>query len=374
MLAFLQRIKKNRNARVLIYSIIGIYALIGFFLTTVFFAIKLHLTNDPGAVDFNDRRFTEITNQTDSLKGESSNSGIDGSEEMVFYKINVLRQFYPGNADWILNAFIKTRDVKMAGKMFEALDLYLADNASYKAKIAAANAFLRRNDVIKSDSNVYQWANSEEWHIFRQAVVKDKRIIDSVALATGTESRLLTAMLVGEQIRLFDSRREAFKKWVAPLKILVNETTLSLGVMGIKEETARKIENYLKDKTSVFYLGPAFENMLDFKTSDPDKERFQRLTNSRNHTYPYLYCALYLCQVRQQWSRSGYNISKRPEILATLFNLGFPVSVPKPNPRVGGSRINIMGKVYTFGGLAYEYYYSGELHDAYPYNYPGKPW
>jgi hypothetical protein len=68
-----------------------------------------------------------------------------------------------------------------------------------------------------------------------------------------------------------------------------------------------------------------------------------------------------------QWKKSGFDISDRPEILATLFNVGFEISVPKSNPSVGGSTIKINGKEYTFGALAYEYYYSGEMEDHFPY-------
>ena len=67
-----------------------------------------------------------------------------------------------------------------------------------------------------------------------------------------------------------------------------------------------------------------------------------------------------------QWENSGYNINDRPEVLATLFNIGFYKSAPKENPEVGGSTITINDRDYTFGGLAYEFYYSGELSGFFP--------
>jgi hypothetical protein len=72
-------------------------------------------------------------------------------------------------------------------------------------------------------------------------------------------------------------------------------------------------------------------------------------------------------QINLQWARAGFDISDRPEILATLFNIGYEVSVPKENPVVGGSGINIKGKRYSFGAIAYEFYYSGELFELFPY-------
>lgn len=80
-----------------------------------------------------------------------------------------------------------------------------------------------------------------------------------------------------------------------------------------------------------------------------------------------MYAALIIRQIRQQWLNAGYDISNRPEILATLFNLGYGVSKPKPNPSVGGSRIIVNEKMYTFGSLAYQFYYSGELSSLFPY-------
>ncbi len=175
------------------------------------------------------------------------------------------------------------------------------------------------------------------------------------------------SVLVGEQIRLFNSSREAYKKWIGPLKILSVETTFSLGVTGIKVPTAQTIEKNLKDSTSVFYLGKPYENLLDFRTPNIAQERFTRLTSYKDHFYSYLYAALNVKQMNVQWQRAGYPISERPEILATLFNIGFEASVPKENPMVGGSGINIKGQRYSFGAVAYEFYYSGELFDLFPF-------
>ena len=128
----------------------------------------------------------------------------------------------------------------------------------------------------------------------------DKHLIDSVALVTGVEPRLIVSVLVGEQIRLFNSSREAYKKWIGPLKILSVETTFSLGVTGIKVPTAQTIEKNLKDRNSIFYLGEKYEHLLDFNTSNPQKERFDRLTSYKNHYYSYLYAALNVKQINVQ--------------------------------------------------------------------------
>ena len=57
----------------------------------------------------------------------------------------------------------------------------------------------------------------------------------------------------------------------------------------------------------------------------------------------------------------------RPEIACTLYNVGFAQSKPKADPKVGGSGIAVGDAKYSFGSLGYEFYYSGELLDAFPY-------
>jgi len=357
--------KTHRWLRLGMMTLLLAFALIGFFFTSVFFAIKLKLTRDPGAVDFNDRYFVQRT--VTAVEDSMSNHQAGLSKPYILYRLHLLSNFFPQNAQQISQVLSQTGDFVLAEQMLSATDLYMSEDKAYLEKLEKGRTVFSDQASNPNDSSLYYWANTVQWPVMRIAITKDKRTIDSVSAVCGIEPRLLVTMLLGEQIRLFDSKREAFKKWISPLKILVNETTLSLGVMGIKEETAIKIERYLTDKKSIYYLGPEYENLLNFQTTNIQQERFQRLTNPRNHTYPYLYAGLYLRQVMQQWKRSGYDISRRPEILATLYNLGFEVSKPKPDPKTGGSRIKINDRDYTFGGLGYEFYYSGELAAEFPF-------
>jgi len=174
---------------------------------------------------------------------------------------------------------------------------------------------------------------------------------------------MIVAVIISEQFRFFDSNRESFKKFFQPLGILGNATQFSYGVAGVKTDTAIEVENNLKDPTSPYYLGPSYEHLLDFTTSDPDTERMTRLTDPHNHYYSYLYTALLLKEEMTQWQSAGYPIDNRPEILATLFNIGFSHSTPNADPQTGGATITINGEDYTFGSLAFSFYYSNELTD-----------
>ena len=216
------------------------------------------------------------------------------------------------------------------------------------------------------DSSLPDWTSSEEWQILKQAIIQDSVAINKVADAVKIEPRLIVAQLVPEQLRLFHDNREIFKQIFAPLKILGNQSQFSWGIMGMKQDTAIAIEEHLKDSNSPFYLGKKYENLLDFTSEDIASERFARITDEENHYYGYLYAALYLKQIMKQWQNAGFDISDRPEILSTLYNIGFNNSHPNTNPHSGGAIIEIDGKSYSFGSLAAEFYYSNELRDYFP--------
>jgi hypothetical protein len=72
-------------------------------------------------------------------------------------------------------------------------------------------------------------------------------------------------------------------------------------------------------------------------------------------------------QIKNQWQKAGFDISQKPDILATLYNIGFEHSIPKSDPQVGGAMIEINGQTYSFGGLAYQFFISDELKTEFPY-------
>lgn len=218
-------------------------------------------------------------------------------------------------------------------------------------------------DQILEDS----WSQSEEWLVLKEAIKKDTDVINKVAIETGIPARMIVTPLVVEQLRLFYSEREIFKTVFAPLKILGNQSQFSWGVMGIKQETAREIENHLKDKISPFYLGPEFEQILNFATDDPDKERFERLTNEDNRYFSYLYGALMIAQLEKQWDFANHSITNDAGVVSTLYNIGFENSKPKADPQIGGAEIEIGETKYSFGGLAQSFYNSDELIEEFPF-------
>jgi hypothetical protein len=213
------------------------------------------------------------------------------------------------------------------------------------------------------------WQESEEWGVMEGAIRKDQAVIERAARDSGVSPRLITANLVSEQLRLFFTEREAYKKWFYPLKILGPQSQFSWGVMGMKEATAIQVEQNLKNSSSPYYLGPEYEHKLDFPagTTDVTKARFVRMTDQHDHYWSYLYAGLYLKQIQKQWESAGFPIENRIDVLSTLYNIGFTHSVPKANPQVGGAGITLSDGTRSFGALAAEFYDSELLRDVIPH-------
>jgi hypothetical protein len=345
----------------------------GVILVGVFLALKFRITDDKGLVDDNNRYFQQMHDKYNQNFKVDSASLVKYRNE-ILERINLVNAYHPKNARTILEAWAQSKSEKTALQMLSAVDLKLKDNKSYQRRLKEILAKNQATNTAKS-GNAFEWMNFMEWSYFKEAVAKDKKYIDSAAAACGVEPRMIVACLVGEQVRLFNSRRERFKNLVAPLKTLALETNMSFGVTGIKEQTARNIETYLKDPQSPFYCGSKYEHLLDYDSTrnynnahnDTLSLRVKRLVQYKDHYYSYLYAGIFIRQIATQWKNAGYSIDERPEILASIFNLGYRKSIPKKYPAVGGSNFMIRDKEYTFGGVAYDFYYSGELLDEFPY-------
>lgn len=303
-------------------------------------------------------------------------SNIKDLRTQNYCKIGIIGEYYPANAARIIKISQNTKNDSIITKSIMAVILRKNNDTDFKNAIDKCEnnggptidfPELENKFGSVEGEDVFSWINKPEWQSLKEGVKKDKDLIYKASGASGVEPRLIVSSMIVEQLRLFYSEREIFKKFFGPLKILCSANKISLGVMGIKEETAKKIENNLKDKSSPCYLGQEYENLLDFDADDISSERYDRLSSDKNHYYSYLYGSLYIKQMMKQWNDAGYPIDYRPEIIGTLFNVGFPQSKPNPDPKVGGSHIDVGGVDYSFGALAYEFYYSGELLDDFPY-------
>lgn len=360
-------IGREKLVRIVVIAAGGMGVLAIAVLAAGFFAVRWHWTDVPGTVDDHSGELQRLAAQTTELRQDTI-PALDQSSRCKAFMIGDVAAV---NAQYILDAYDRTKSGALLMNMVEAVALRL--HGDQREKLAACDngrgidESRARDHWNRSAWNVFPWMNTEDWSVFKAATIKDREQIDRVARETGVEPRLIVAQLVAEQLRLFNSDRAVYKRFFAPLKMLGSETKFSLGVTGIKEATAMRIEENLKDANSPYYLGPQYEHMLDFTTGDSNTERYDRITNEHDHYYAYLYAALYLKEIIGQWKNAGYDIAHRPEILSTLFNIGFDHSKPNANPGTGGAMIEIAGEKYSFGSLGYEFYYSGELMDEFPY-------
>jgi hypothetical protein len=302
---------------------VALSAAIGVLFIGVFFGMKLDLFTVRGSIDQRNAFFKMTPSQ--NVTSSSSSSSLIAAE------------------------FSKDDSVKAISEMQFAL----------KDSMKEA-----RQKVFPGTS--FAWADSDEWKTLSAALTKDRETIRRAAYDAGISPRMLVSVVIAEQLRFFTSDRESFKKFFEPLKILGTMSEFSLGISGVKQDTAEVVEKNLKDSGSPYYIGSQYEHLLDLPpgeetNSGTSSVRFLRLTDSKDHYYSYLYTALFAREIIEQWKKAGYDLSYRPEIVATLFNLGFGKSVPKENPQVAGAEVTVGGETYTFGRLAYEFYYSGEL-------------
>lgn len=351
----------HKIAKPFVIGFTVVFALIGLALIAAFIAVNLHLTDTSGIVD---RQADEFWKENGGTGGPILTSNTFFTQKN-YCNLKRLKKDYPGTFLRIFNLALNEKDELAQHNLNVAIENLDRNECATETGMTSKREFELLADVVDNE-NLFIFAGTEEWEFFKDSVVKDVEVIKKVERQTGIKSRVLVAQLVAEQMRLFHSDRPFFKKAISPLKVLASMSQFSWGVLGIKEETAKSIEKNLKDTTSPYYLGTEYEHLLDFKTPNTDDERFKRITHYRDHYYAYLYAALFNKQVIAQWYREGVDISNRPEILATLYNIGFRNSKPNPDPQTGGAELTINGKRYSFGRVAYSFYYSGELLDEFP--------
>ena len=347
--------------------VVWLFALAGFAIIGAWAFYQLGFTNNRGAVDKNSRYMLSISEMEKLKDSELTEEHVHRNWMKQYVKLAVFSRFYPVNAQLITTAAQYGHDPQLVDRMIAASSLYIDDLTEYNNLLREVEHVLDRHPQQPAE-NVIPWMRGAEWPALKNAIVRDKALITEAGL-TGVEPRLIVGCLIGEQIRLFTTNREAFKQYLGPVKVLNVQSQFSYGVNGIKMSTAKTIEDHMKDPTSPFYMGPRYEHLLDYTVEGQAQldERYNRLVDYRNHLYSYLYTACILHQTMLQWKRAGYDISNRPDILFTLFNVGFAQSVPKPDPVCGGSHIKVRDRMYTFGAIGFDFYYSGELAEDFPF-------
>jgi len=138
----------------------------------------------------------------------------------------------------------------------------------------------------------------------------------------------LSAIIYTERTKNFDWTDEAFDEVIAR----VGQNS-SLGFAQVKMKTAYFIERQLSDSTSDFYCGKKYENILEVSRTP-----YFLIEKLKTDSINILYAAAYLRVIQSFWSKNGYSIDDRPEIIGSLYQLGLfnpsgKVREPHFNPK-----------------------------------------
>jgi hypothetical protein len=350
-----KKIKRN-TFRLFLFG----FAAAGIIFFFVFIAMQFGWLNVRGSVSQRNSYFNiDKKSQVANINNTSNNNFV------IICKINVLNKYAPLTSGNIFKTLTRGANDDLINKMIDSASVRFNNDFSFKADMENCRNAGSKDYIMPISA--YAWADTDQWNLMREVFTRDQDIIRKAAQDSGVSPRILMSGVIGEQFRFFNNSRDSFKSYFEPLKILASLSKFSYGIGGLKPQTVATIEANLKDVNSPFYLGPSMEHIADYKDGvDVESERMNRITDSKNPYYTYLYVGLYMKEILAQWQKAGYDISARPDVLATLYNLGFYYSVPKDNPEAGGAIININNTDYTFGDIAYEFYYSGELSDIFP--------
>jgi len=198
---------------------------------------------------------------------------------------------------------------------------------------------------------VFEWSRTEAWDSTMSALRADLPAITSAAREMELSPRLVALPALCEQLRRAESFRDRYKRMFGQF---IPTGNLSMGVTGVKPETVRRLSRWCE---------PRYRYLVD---SIPDEEIARRL-QSGDHRWAYRYAALCLRCIRAQWAEAGVDLSQRPEILMTIYNLGMNKCPPRPNPQAGGAIFTLDGVEYTFGSFAWEFYWSGRAYPELPF-------
>lgn len=125
----------------------------------------------------------------------------------------------------------------------------------------------------------------------------------------------------------------------------------SVGFCQVKLKTAYFIERLLHDANSQFYAGQKYKDILSV-SQHPD-EIINKLNDVQHNIQ---YAAGYLRIIQSYWTKAGFPINDRPDILGTLYSAGLfnndaSVRTPNINPvanEFGKKVLNSIGIVSSY--------------------------
>ena len=266
-----------KNGGVVFRLLLFIFAIIGLIFVFVFIAMQFNLLNVKGSVSQRNSYF--------DIKRINKQESINSLETIC--KINVLGKYAPFTAVNIYKAHNLGVDDALLGQMINVASNRFLGIASFSKNMESCVG--KNNVTINIPMTAYAWADTDQWNLMKEVFTRDQEVIKKAAKDAQISPRLILASVIGEQFRFFNNRRESFKGYFEPLKILASLSKVSFGIAGIKPKTVNQIEEHLKNENSPFYLGKDMEHILDYPIgADIETEQMNRITNTKDPYYSYL--------------------------------------------------------------------------------------
>ena len=223
---------KRKWVRRTYFIVVHLFAIAGAAIIGAWGVYQLGLTNNSGTIDKNYRYLMDVAEMNALAKADTSAQARQKMELEQYVKMAAFGRFYPENARLMLQTLRYCDNPAVVSQMSAAANIYTEKNEQYNEYIEKVQKAI--NSVKQKQSpNVIPWMATEEWGALKVAILKDKHLIDSAAKMTGVDPRLIVGCLVGEQMRLFNSKREMYKQYLGPVKVLSVQSQFSLAVVQV---------------------------------------------------------------------------------------------------------------------------------------------
>lgn len=190
----------------------------------------------------------------------------------------------------------------------------------------------------------------EAENVVRNELTQKSGLIRQCAEKLEISPRLLASVIYTEK-RMNVTLVDAFEVLYADLG-----ANSSIGLAQIRLTTGKWIIDNAKDSVSNYFIAKRYHRWLPAYRNQADLIRLLKQDSTNC-----LLAAFHIKQIVQRWQKGGYDLSKRPDIIATLYTYGFinretgEEIAPHANPKS-----NFLGKV------ANDFYESSKLSEVYP--------
>jgi hypothetical protein len=169
-------------------------------------------------------------------------------------------------------------------------------------------------------------------------------IIISTSETFNISSRLLASVIYADRRMNYNLLDNALDKSIA-----MKGRDNSIGIAQVKVSTANWIERQIHNPNSAYYLGEEFERLIPNFSS-----REETINNLSDSVLNLTYASAYISMIIKRWKNSGFDISDKIEIVATLYNLG-------SMKRNGAERLPHNNPSPNEYGIAALYFYESDL-------------